>query len=174
VKDPLEWPLSTYRDRLGLVTTPVVPVAREPVRLHRIVSSDPSVKLQGTPFPVPTVQTTELEAILQATSAVTRTPLSQLQKRGPARTLFLRAAAKLCPTATRAEAAAMVGARRAAAARAARTKDPAVRCVALALADRRFPPLYDHDLRRLTGWDECRIPEWDPAAHDKPEPPTAT
>jgi hypothetical protein len=162
VKDPLEWPLSTYRDRLGLTAWPVVAVAREPARLHRAVSSDPSVDVKGSLFPTPTLRTDDLLAVLHATSAVTRTPLDQLGRRGPARTLFLRAAAQLCPTAPRAEVAAFVHAKRAAATRAAHTGDPAVRLVSMALADPRFPPLHGRDLRRLSGWDEVRVPEWDP------------
>jgi hypothetical protein len=152
VKDPIEWPLSTYRDKLGLMAWPVVSVSRDPQELHSYVSSDPSVHVAGSRFPGTTLVTKDIVRVLHATSAVTRTPLSRLQHRGPARTLFLRAAAELCPKVDRSTVARLVSATRYTAIRAAGVRDDAVRAVAHAVGDERFPPLYDVDLRRLPGW----------------------
>ncbi len=152
IPDPLAWPLSTYRDRLGLAAWPRVPVVHDPVRLHAWVSADSSVDVGGSRLPEETVQVADPRRVLDATSAVTRTPLSRMKRRGPARTLYLRAVAVLCPTATRAAAAALVGAGRHTAIRAAQARDPAVGAVARAVGDPRFPPLGDGDLRRVYYW----------------------
>jgi hypothetical protein len=155
VRDPLAWPLGTHRDAVGLAWDPVVRVRPDPERFHAWVSADPSVAVDGTPLPGWTRRTDDLGAVRDAVSAVTRTPLSALGRRGAARTLFLRAAAELCPSASADEAAALVGASRATAYRAAHARlelAPVVR----ALGDERFAPLGDGDLRRLPGWERYR------------------
>src|SRR4029450_5087460 len=100
----------------------------------------------------PAAASDDLVRVLHATSAVTRTPVAWLPRRGPARSLFLRAAAALCPNATRGQVADLVDVDRKTAIRASKQRDPAVRAVAHALADLRFQRLADGDLRRIPGW----------------------
>jgi len=152
VPDPLSWPLSTYRDKLGLAAWPIVTVSRDPARLHEYVCSDETVDVRNRAFPSHTLSTDDAVRVLHATSAVTRTPLARLQRRGAARTLFLRAASVLCPKVPRTDIARLVSATRHTAIRAAAERDAATRAVAHAVGDDRFPPLYDVDLRRLPGW----------------------
>lgn len=63
VRDPLEWEWSTHRDWTGLVTEPWPALGRcrtmfgwKPAgveeRIHRYVSGDPTVKIEGTPLAI--------------------------------------------------------------------------------------------------------------------------
>ncbi len=107
VCDPLAWPWSTYRDVMGGVVDPWITAAqlaktlgrRETgfrSALHRYVSSDPSVHVDGTAMPLaaPTtsVASASLIAIAAAAAAATRGKPSDVQKRGATRELFLRLA----------------------------------------------------------------------------------
>jgi hypothetical protein len=153
VRDPLAWPLSTHRDAVGLAAPPVVRVRRDVAAFHAFVSGDPSVAPAGTPLPVAAARTDDVDAVLAAVSALTRTPLEDLGRRGVARTLFLRALAAHCPEVPRALAAARVGAARSTAFAAAALADV---LVARALHDPRFPALAAGDLRTAPGWERYR------------------
>jgi hypothetical protein len=105
--DPLRWELSTYRDVVGAIADPWVTAEglasalgrsthRFAERFHRYVSSDPHVRVQGTPFPVPALATAfprePLQSIAAATVAANRSSFEQLAHRGPTRTLFVQLA----------------------------------------------------------------------------------
>ena len=72
--DPLAWPFSTHRDRLGCAARPVLPQARDPEAFHRYVSSDPSVDPTGTPLPARALATRDLDRLAEAVSSAARTP----------------------------------------------------------------------------------------------------
>jgi REP element-mobilizing transposase RayT len=145
--DPLAWPFSTHRDACGLALPAVVPQARYVAGFHRFVSSDPFVVIGGTPLPDGAVAVHEPFAVLEAVSALTRTSLSQLRLRGSvARSLYLRAAFVLAPTAPRRAIGDLVGASRDGAARAAARSKGDVQLVAKVLSDERFPALHTRPL----------------------------
>lgn len=89
VRDPLAWPWSTYRDRVGLSLAPALPRAPDVARLHRYVSSDPSVQVDGTELPSGPLDSS-CWALQAAVSELLRVPLSTLGRRSPARTLWLQ------------------------------------------------------------------------------------
>ncbi len=104
VDDPLSWPWSTYRDVVGAVVDPWVTPTRLANALgdrskrfvethHAYVSADPSTLISGTPLPHPVsldeVQTKPLKDIYLAAVAATRSSLSDIRRRSPARRLFL-------------------------------------------------------------------------------------
>ena len=106
--DPLAWTWSTHRDVMGAISTPWVSATALAARLedqrpgfvdrwHRCVSSDPSVAPGGTPTPRPQPPTS-LPALpladiwLAATVASRRRPVD-VNRRGPARHLFVLLAA---------------------------------------------------------------------------------
>lgn len=145
IKDPLLWPFSTHRDACGLAEPPAVPRAPDVARFHRQVSSDPFVtpEARGTEFPVVKLEVEDPLLVLHAVSALTRTCLHQMEHRGGARTLYLRAARELCPGATYRQIASLVKMGERAAQRAAEKRDSRVQMVARAVEDPRFPPLTD-------------------------------
>lgn len=99
VADPLAWPLSTHRDAVGLVRAPVVRVRPDPWRFHAYVSGDPTVSLEGTELPAGGGEVLGgadgVQQVLAACSAWCRVPLAELRRRGPARSVAIRAAAAL-------------------------------------------------------------------------------
>lgn len=93
VRDPLAWPLSTHLDAVGLAVSPVLAAWPDPHGLHRYVSGDPTVHVDGTELPVPPCGLVTLDGVLRAVSLATRTPgLEVIERRGPARTLFVSCA----------------------------------------------------------------------------------
>jgi hypothetical protein len=109
-KDPLEWEWSTHRDLVGAVANPWLDLARlrelwrNPAQdfarsFHEYVSSDPSVKVAGTPLPElkgePKLAAT-LERVGEAVLQVLRAPNGALRKKGaPARVLAAQVAERL-------------------------------------------------------------------------------
>ncbi|GDX78288.1 hypothetical protein LBMAG42_00990 [Deltaproteobacteria bacterium] len=92
VECPLAWPLSTYRDRLGLAAFPLVPKANDPERLHRYVSTDADSQLGGTPFPQLRARESSIDDVIDAVSAITRVGPEALTRGGRARTLAVETA----------------------------------------------------------------------------------
>jgi len=105
--DPLAWPLSTYRDVMGGVVDPWVtadrlaetlryPESGFRVALHRYISGDPSVHVDGTPMPVAapatSIASAGLTAIAEAAAAATRGKPTDICARGQTRNAFLRLA----------------------------------------------------------------------------------
>lgn len=155
VDDPLSWPFSTHRDAVGLATFPVVPAHPDPTWFHAYVSSDPTVRVDGTELPTWSVATTSAAQVLHAVSASTRTPLPAVACRGSARSLYLRAARTLTadPHATIGLG---VGVSRSAVLGSPAREDARVRAVARVIGDPRLAPLYDGDLRPLPAWRRYR------------------
>jgi putative transposase len=94
VRDPLAWPWSTYRDRIGLSLQPAVRRSWDPERLHGYVSADPSVHVQGTPLPR-AGGVVDRWALQAAVSELMRVPLTALSQRGDARRLWMQAVKEL-------------------------------------------------------------------------------
>ncbi|MEZ4234925.1 MAG: hypothetical protein R3F59_01920 [Myxococcota bacterium] len=155
VDDPLAWPLSTHRDAVGLAADPVVARHREPARFHRYVSSDPTVDVEGTDLPCAGLALLEPVDVLYATSAALRLPLVALRRRGPGRTLFLRAARTLTGASHQAIAD-LVGVRRKTVCGVRDGDADSVRIVAAVAGDPRFAALDPGDLRHDPAWSAYR------------------
>jgi hypothetical protein len=105
--DPVEWVWSTYRDLIGSCAHPwtrrsqIIKALAEnergfDLRFHSYVSGDPSVAVQGTPFPLPAIATPHADRgileILTACSAALRVQTSNAKRKGPLRPLFIHMA----------------------------------------------------------------------------------
>jgi putative transposase len=147
VEDPLSWPWSTHRDRVGLVAAPVGPVEPDAARFHRFVSADSTCAAEGTPFPVVASAARSVEEVFDAVAALCRCPPSELERRGFPRTLALRSVLRLIPSEFDAVAAALgLGAMqthrlRQGSPEAAAQADRAVLSVRRVVGDPRFRPL---------------------------------
>jgi hypothetical protein len=141
-KDPLAWAFSTHRDAVGFSLDPVRRRVADPHEHHRRISTDESVSVQGTPFPSALLREPTLDDIADAVSALTRTFLGELRRRGRARTLFLRAARQLTSASSREIADwARVDARTIR--RVVPRLDPSVAMIARVAGDPRFPGLLE-------------------------------
>jgi hypothetical protein len=109
VTDPLAWPFSTHRDALGCAARPVIRPARDPEAFHRYVAADPTVHVAGTAVPHRASSVADPARVVEAVSAALRTPLGAVQRRGPARALYLALVRELCPEAPPGPIAAAVG-----------------------------------------------------------------
>ncbi len=160
VDDPLAWAWSTHRDRVGLTVRPVVRVDPDRVRFHRYVSSDPTVRVEGTdlPWPLDLVEPGEpgLLRLRGAVSAVSRTPWQDLDARGPARKLLWRAARCMSPG-SQVQQAAILGCDVSSLRRTSDRWGPELRTVASAAGDLRFEGLQPGDLRLSRGWARYRF-----------------
>ncbi len=96
VRDPLEWPLSTYRDALGLTLRPLVPPLRDPSRHHALVSSGKKVVggivPEGTPFPAGVRGEVRFRDVVAATCAASGRLPGELRRPGPLRDLLVQLA----------------------------------------------------------------------------------
>jgi len=102
-RDPLSWRWSTYRDLIGATVDPWVtpdrvrPLIRaryrDLVRFHEYVSSDPSVDVDGTPFPEGAprlvVPARSIGDIQRAAASSLRSHPDDVRRRGATRNLFL-------------------------------------------------------------------------------------
>lgn len=152
VSDPLAWPWSTYRDRVGLALDPAVKRVADPHDHHRYTSSDPSVAAHGSLLPLADVQPPRgadgLQALVAAVSEATRTPLPLvLRQRGPARSLLLRAA-RSSGCLPDSDLAAALDLCLRTVQRAPTAADPATQLVLRLAGDHRFAGIPGHDLRR--------------------------
>ncbi len=153
--DPLVWPLSTYRDALGLSLWPVLPTLPDPWDFHAFVSGDPSVNVRGTSLPEQRPRAPRPEEVAEAVCALARASRSTLERRGPLRDAYLRCAKSLCGV-DAAQIGCVVGLRRHAV-YAAADGDPAeLRRVSRVIGDPRFFALADGDLRRDPRWGRYR------------------
>lgn len=151
VADPLAWPFSTHRDRMGLALYPLVPPVRDPAREHAYVSSDPTCAVSGSELPLLAnrVEDVELHHVIDAVSAVTRATPAELRRRGPARALLLQAAATWCAVPPTELARALSCGRSTLFRARAEPRGDGLRLVERVLGDPRFAALPDGDLRRL-------------------------
>lgn len=163
VECPLAWPLSTYRDRLGLAAFPLCPPARNPERLHAYVSLDADTRTSGTPFPELRRRESTLDDVIDAVSACARVSSAALTRGGEARTLSLETAwiagirdVELLATAFALHARSV---RRTVAdlpGSIFEPLSPRVEACMRALGDSRFERLYDGDLLRRADWAKLR------------------
>ncbi len=154
VSDPLAWPWSTHRDRLGLAVPTRVTVVPNPHGFHAYVSADPTVHVNGTPLPAITESAT-IDDIAAAVSALTRSTADQLDHRGPPRHTLIRSLRCLSDLSV-ADLARATGLHRATLYRVPGIWTPDVRTVAQVLGDPRFAALQPWDLRRMAGWGRYR------------------
>jgi hypothetical protein len=91
-RDPLAWPWSTHRDRIGLAFPRLGPLEANPERFHGYVSRDDSVDPAGTPLPVLRSAPAQWADAAAAARAVLRAPVQELKRRGETRTLAVRTA----------------------------------------------------------------------------------
>jgi len=102
--DPLEWPWSTHRDTVGAAIEPWVtpqslanllgrPLDGFLAAWHEYVSSDPSVRVDGTSLPEPApprvAPVHPLETVVSAALAATRAGRAALERRSRTRRLFV-------------------------------------------------------------------------------------
>lgn len=153
VSDPLAWPFSTHRDRVGLAIPLACPPDPDPCRFHHWVSADPSVAVDGTrlPEPILDVSRTATAQVLTAVSALFRLGLPQVLEKGPARRLAVGALRAFGGSSARAVARSLG----IAASSVTRLNDPdsdEVALVARLLGDARFYALDPGDLSRTVAW----------------------
>ncbi len=140
VGDPLAWPFSTHRDAVGL-TVPRVGPRRPAGRFHAYVSGDPTVALQGTELPV-AGGIPSPDDVLDAVSAITRTPRRSVGRYPTSRVLAVGVLAVLAPLPQRSAAQLLDVSRTTLRATPAMPRD-AVQIVARVAGDPRFAPI-DH------------------------------
>lgn len=92
VRDPLAWPWSTYRDRLGFAASPLGEAVPDPARLHRTTSDDATVAIGGTAMPRTRFEGVGWTEVTDAVLAVCRAGPEALHRRGAVRTLALKTA----------------------------------------------------------------------------------
>ncbi len=153
VSDPLAWPLSTHVDFVGLAIPPAVAPDRDPAAFHAYVSGDPSVRVEGSQLPhglaglrEPTIWETE-----QAVSALTRTPLTSLQKRSSQRTLLIQSV-KALTSLPRHRVAAELRVSPRTVSRTPDGVDGRIALVERALGDRRLQGLHHQSLQHSQAW----------------------
>lgn len=150
VVDPLAWPLSTWRDRLGLAWPPVRDRVNDPARWYEYATRDDYVKAQGLPARTGLRDPDDVEA---AVSSLCRCPLPLLYRRGPARNLYVAGLHQLTDL-SGAQIARHVGMS------ARRVRDlrdhPALPILDRVAGDPRFAPLHPDDLSRTPAWRQYR------------------
>ena len=151
--DPLAWAFSTHRDAVGLAIPGVVAPTLRPARFHAYVSGDPSVHPDGTdlPFGLHGLRDPTVEQIADAISALTRTMVVDLYRRGPARTLFVQALAACTPMSTR-QIAAQFGMAHSSVVGTPPIPNTSLTKVERVLGDVRFAALQDGNLTQTRAW----------------------
>ena len=146
VSDPLAYPLSTWRDRMGLAWPLVRPKANDPARWHAYATSDDYVEARGLPGQIGAREPADVEA---AVSALCRCPPSALRRRGAPRTLFVCGLRALTPLTT-----AQVAARADLSIRRVHSMrdHPALPILERVAGDPRFGLLHAADLTREPAW----------------------
>jgi len=155
VADPLAWPLSSYREAVGLAVSPFRQADVDPAATHAYVSGDPSVRERGTLLPARQLAIPSVHEVFEAVAALTRCTAADLCRRGPGRSLFVRAARTLTPASAGAIAA-MVDLTPRAVRSVAPRLVPAVRLVERVSGDGRFHALWPGDVRNLPTWGRYR------------------
>lgn len=162
--DPLAWPLSTYRDAIGLALTPVRSRAPDVHAYHRRTCADDHVIAADLPAGWGTNRT--LEEVACAVSSLARAPERLLLERSAERTLCVQAMRALTEAST-AEIAACAGITERQVRRVSDTRDDRVRLIERVLGDLRFGRLGAGELHRLPEWQRYlrrhRQPMWSEA-----------
>jgi hypothetical protein len=92
VADPLSWPWSTARDRVGFSCPRVGPIEREPARFHHTISNDETVAVGGTELPVIRNEGIEWGNVINAMSELCRCDATTFGRRGRPRELLVKTA----------------------------------------------------------------------------------
>ena len=153
VRDPLAWPLSTYRDAVGLALRPARARAPDVHEYHRKTCADDHV--DAGELPLGWGANRSPEEVLCAVSGLARLPERRLQVRGPARTLCARVLRSLTE-ATPAEIGLVTGLSQRQLRRISAGRDDPVRLVERVAGDLRFGRLGGGDLSRLVEWQAYR------------------
>lgn len=147
--DPLDWPLSTYRDAVGLALAPVRARAPDVQAYHRRSCADDHVV--AAELPAAWGASRQLDEVVCAVSSLARVPVGQLWRRSAERTLCVGAMRALTD-ASCSEIAATVGITERQVRRVRSTRDDRVRLVERVLGDLRFGRLGTGELHRLPEW----------------------
>lgn len=163
VADPLAWPFSTHRDRVGYAFPATVAAEPDPARFHRYVSADDTVDTAGTSLPQVTYGDVRWEDVRDAVTSVCRVLPEGVLVRGPVRGLALKTAwahgqhdAALLAAAAGCTRNRVYDVVAGVPGRAARFADPALQACVRAVGDPRFAPLYAGDLRGTRAWARYR------------------
>lgn len=161
VDDPLAWPFSTHRDALGCTVPPIVKPTDDGARFHAFVCGDASDAAGAAPPPIADARTERLplQVVVDAVSAATRTPVSQLAGRRDVVPLLVTAALALSDARV-GEVADVVRLSRPTVRRYRLLRTPkldtATRVIARIAGDPRFAGLGDGDLRLTPRWHTYR------------------
>jgi len=155
VRDPLAWTFSTHRDAVGLVLVPVRPKVSDAIGHHSYVSSDPSVRVDGTTLPVRGVDAPAERQIEAVVSELLRLPLAEILRAPDGRRLMIQLGRDWAGWGT-GVVAAFVDVDPKTVWNAPQVTPATERLAATIAGDPRFPGLSDGDLRRLPGWEPYR------------------
>ncbi len=155
VHDPLAWTFSTHRDAVGLVLVPVRPKVSDVIRHHAYVSSDPSVRVDGTSFPVRGIDAPAVRQIEAVVSELLRLPLADIRSAPEGRQLMIQLGRDWAGWRT-GVVARFVDVDPKTVWNAPQITPATERLAATIAGDPRFPGLDDGDLRRLPGWEPYR------------------
>lgn len=156
VNDPLDWPFSTHRDAVGLAWPAARRPEDDPARFHAYVSGDPSVSLEGTHLPWGAGRLLLPDVVVDALSAVMRTPHWRLvERKGADRRLAMGAARDLTDASLR-QVGAVFRVTPAAVRSAPPTPSGLIRILERVAGDARFEALDSLDLRRRRTWGRYR------------------
>ncbi len=135
---------------------------------HTYVSGDPSVRAEGTelPFGMRGMRDATVEQVTAAVSALSRSALDQLGRRGPARSLLVRSLVACTPLSKRAIARELRISHRAVN-RTESISEADLRRVERVLCDPRFTALMDHDLSQTWTWRRYREARLRKGAYDR-------
>jgi len=97
VTDPLAWPWSTWRDRMGLALPAVRPRAHDVARWHAYATRDDYVQAKDLPY---FFGQREPRDVIAAVSALTRRPVAYLRRRSAERRLLVASMRWLTPLST--------------------------------------------------------------------------
>ncbi len=155
VNDPLAWPFSTHRDRVGFARPGPVRVEADPHRFHHFVSGDPSVNPLGTPLPVMPYGEVTWGAVVDAVAGVCRVPAEAVAS-GLPRRLAVRCAAVFglrddLPRSGLSRTRLFENTRHLPH-RGAQAADPLLEACLRAVDDGRFAPLSHRDQRQFPRW----------------------
>lgn len=148
VEDPLSWPLSTHLDAVGASLRPSRGTAADPDAFHGWVSADPTVSVTGSPSLAHSEGAVDLDDLFKACVVAFRiAPGRLLNRRQPARAVFLGAAKALCGRPAR-EVAAWSRLSVRSVERASAPSPPTLTILRRLAADPRIHPLDDGELLR--------------------------
>jgi REP element-mobilizing transposase RayT len=155
VADPLAWPFSTHRDCVGLTLLPARNRMADPPAFHTYVSSDPTVRVQGTLLPARTTDAPDERLLEAAVSELLRMPLGSIREDRSAIRLLVQLGRDWAGWSA-SRVAGLAGIHPGSVRRIPRVPTDVERLAASITGDRRFPGLVDGDLRSLPGWERYR------------------